>query len=73
MGVDIARLSTYSLVLMGELTRANTGLLIAATLSAFSGVIVGNWRLAAVRMPAIQKLVTVLIVLVAIALIIGVL
>jgi hypothetical protein len=69
--VDITRLSIYSSHFTAKHTLANWPLLLAATLSAFLGVFIGGRLVKKVTMRAIQRLVAVMLFLLALALLAG--
>ena len=69
--VDITRLAVYGLNIMLLMTQVNTGLLAAATVAAFAGVLVGTVGLKKVTIGFIQNLVAVTLYLLGILLIAG--
>ena len=71
--VDLSRLGVYARGLDATGHGLDYGLLAAAVLAAFAGALLGNRFLAKATMPGIQRLVAVLLVLVAVGLITGVL
>ena len=71
--IDLTRLGVYATSLGGVADGLDYGLLAAAVASAFLGAALGNAYLAKVTMPGIQRLVAVLLVLVAVGLVTGVL
>lgn len=71
--IDVTRLGVYSSLWMKEGARFDYGLLAAAALSAFAGAMLGNRWLKKTTMEGVQRLVAILLVVVAIGLIVGVL
>ena len=71
--VDLSRLGVYARGLDATGHGLDYGLLAAAVLAAFAGALLGNRFLAKATMPGIQRLVAVLLVLVAVGLVTGVL
>ncbi|MGE0640121.1 MAG: sulfite exporter TauE/SafE family protein [Thermoanaerobaculia bacterium] len=71
--VDLARLALYSGTLARESARFDDRLLAVAVLAAFAGAVLGNRHLKKLTMPGIQRLVAVLLAVVASGLIAGVL
>ena len=71
--VDLSRLGVYAGGLDAAGHGLDYGLLAAAVLAAFAGALLGNRFLAKATMPGIQRLVAVLLVLVAVGLITGML
>jgi len=71
--IDVSRLGVYGNMWRTEGVRFEYGLLIAAVLAAFAGAMLGNRWLKKTTMEGVQKLVAVLLVVVAAGLISGVL
>lgn len=71
--IDISRLVIYSATLSQEFTRFNYSLLAAAVLAAFLGTVLGNNYLEKVTMPDVQRIVAIMLFLVALGLIVGLL
>jgi uncharacterized membrane protein YfcA len=71
--IDISRLAIYSTSLARESTRFNYGLLAAAVLTAFVGAALGNNYLKKMTMPGIQRVVAVMLFVVAMGLVSGLL
>lgn len=71
--IDFARLAIYSTALIRESAHFNLGLLTAAVLAAFAGAALGNYYLKKMTMPGIQRLVAVMLFVVALGLVTGVL
>ena len=71
--IDFSRLAIYSTALARESARFDYGLLAAAVLAAFSGAALGNSYLKKVTMPGIQRIVAVMLFLVALGLVSGLL
>lgn len=69
--VDFSRLSVYFRQYLSSGIHENTPLLIVATLAAFVGAFSGNRLLKKITLPFIQKMVTFMIVLLAVALGLG--
>jgi hypothetical protein len=69
--VDLTRLSVYSTHFTAAHTLGNWPLLLAATLSAFTGVFIGGRLVKKVTMRAIQRLVAAMLFLLALALMAG--
>jgi uncharacterized membrane protein YfcA len=70
--VDLARLTVYGLNMGLLLAHANAGLLIAATVAAFAGVLAGQIGLKKVTIGFIQKLVAVMLYALGLLLIAGI-
>ena len=70
--IDVTRLSVYAEHISSAGLGENAALLIAATLSAFTGAFVGNRLVKKVTMAGIQRTVSVLLILIAVALALGV-
>ena len=68
--VDFSRLGVYASSLRGA-HGLNYGLLAAAVVAAFTGAVIGNYQLKKLTMPVIQRLVAVMLILVAAGLISG--
>ncbi len=71
--IDFSRLAIYSTVLARDSVRFDYNVLAAAVLAAFAGAALGNNYLKKMTMPGIQRLVAVMLFIVAIALISGLL
>lgn len=71
--VDIARLGVYSRIFMEQREQLEFPLLAAAAFAAFVGAVSGNALLRKITMKAIQRIVAIMLVVVALALIAGVL
>ena len=71
--IDFARLAIYSMSLAQERAHFNYGLLAAAVLAAFLGAALGNSYLKKITMPGIQRIVAVMLFVVASGLITGLL
>ena len=71
--IDFSRLAIYSATLTRESRHLDYGLLATAVLSAFAGAVLGNNYLKKMTMPGIQRLVAVMLLLVAFGLISGLL
>lgn len=71
--IDFSRLVIYSTALVRESAHFNYGLLAAAILSAFAGAAFGNNYLKKMTMPGIQRIVAVMLFIVALGLISGLL
>jgi uncharacterized membrane protein YfcA len=71
--IDSARLAIYLTSLGGERVALDYGVLGAAVLAAFAGAVLGNRYLHKVTMPAVQKIVAVMLVVVAQGLLTGLL
>lgn len=71
--IDFSRLAIYSTTLGRESTHFNYGLLTAAVLAAFAGAALGNHYLKKMTMPGIQRIVAVMLFVVASGLVSGLL
>lgn len=71
--IDFSRLVIYSTALAGESANFNYGLLAAAVLAAFTGAALGNSYLRKMTMPGIQRIVAVMLFVVALGLVSGLL
>lgn len=71
--IDFSRLAIYSASLVRESEHFNYSLLVAAILAAFAGAALGNRYLKKMTMPAIQRIVAVMLFAVALGLISGLL
>lgn len=71
--IDSSRLAIYSTVLARESAHFNYGLLAAAVLAAFAGAVLGNNYLKKMTMPGIQRIVAVMLIVVALGLVSGLL
>ncbi len=71
--IDISRLAIYCTSLARENARFNYGLLAAAVLAAFVGAAMGNHYLKKMTMPGIQRIVAVMLFLIALGLVSGLL
>jgi uncharacterized membrane protein YfcA len=71
--IDFARLTIYSTTLARESAHFNYGLLAAAVLAAFVGAVLGNNYLKKMTMPGIQRIVAVMLFMVALGLMSGLL
>ena len=71
--IDITRLAIYAPALAREAAHFDVGLLATAVVAAFAGAALGNHYLRKLTLPAIQRLVAVLLALVAIGLVSGLL
>lgn len=71
--IDISRLVIYSSTLSRESTKFNYGLLAAAVLAAFLGAVLGNNYLKKMTMPGVQRVVAVMLFVVALGLVSGLL
>lgn len=71
--IDLSRLTIYSASLAQESTRFNYSLLVAAVLAAFLGAALGNSYLKKMTMPGIQRIVAVMLFVIALGLITGLL
>jgi len=71
--IDFSRLAIYSRSLISGNTHFNYGLLVAAVFAAFAGTMLGNNYLRKMTMPGIQRLVAVMLFVVAIGLVSGLL
>jgi uncharacterized membrane protein YfcA len=71
--IDISRLVIYSSTLSRESTQFNYGLLAAAVLAAFLGAVLGNNYLKKMTMPGVQRVVAVMLFVVALGLVSGLL
>ena len=71
--IDFARLTIYSTTLAWESAHFNYGLLAAAVLAAFVGAALGNNYLKKMTMPGIQRIVAVMLFVVALGLMSGLL
>jgi uncharacterized membrane protein YfcA len=71
--IDVSRLAIYATSLATEGARFDHGLLAAAVLAAFAGAVLGNHHLKKMTMPGIQRIVAVMLVVVAVGLISGLL
>lgn len=69
--IDLSRLGVYASSLSKEAPHLDYGLLAAAVLAAFIGAILGNRYLKKLTMPAVQRMVAMLLVAVAVGLILG--
>ena len=71
--IDVSRLAIYSASLFRESAHFNYSLLISAVLAAFAGAALGNRYLKKMTMPGIQRIVAVMLFIVALGLISGLL
>jgi uncharacterized protein len=71
--IDFSRLAVYYTALVRESARFNYGLLAAAVLAAFAGAALGNSYLKKMTMPGIQRIVAVMLFVVALGLVSGLL
>ena len=71
--VDVSRLALYSRSMFTGGVAFDYALVTAAVLSAFAGALLGNWYLKKITMRGVQRIVTVLLVLVALGLAAGLL
>lgn len=71
--IDITRLSVYSSRFLGADLQNNLVLVIVATLSAFAGAFIGNKLLKKITLTLVQKIVAVLLILIALGMATGVL
>lgn len=71
--IDVSRLAIYSASLARESEGFDYGLLAAAVLAAFLGAALGNTYLKKVTMPGIQKMVAIMLFVVALGLVMGIL
>jgi uncharacterized membrane protein YfcA len=71
--VDVSRLTLYSRSMFTGGVEFDYALVTAAVLSAFAGALLGNWYLKKMTMHSIQWIVTVMLVLVALSLAVGLL
>jgi uncharacterized membrane protein YfcA len=71
--IDLTRLGVYASVLASTSQDLNYALLMVAVLAAFLGALLGNHYLGKVTMRAIQRVVAVLLLMVAVGLVPGVL
>lgn len=71
--IDFSRLAVYSTSVAGEGARLDYGLLGAAVLAAFLGAALGNHYLSKMTMPGIQRIVAVMLFVVALGLVSGLL
>jgi len=71
--IDISRLGVYTQTFLAETTPLDHGVLVAAVLSAFAGAVLGNRYLKKMTMKFMQRIVAVMLVGVALALISGLL
>jgi len=71
--IDFARLAIYSAALTRESAHFDYGLLAAAILAAFAGAVMGNNYLKKMTMPGIQRIVAVMLFVVALGLVSGLL
>lgn len=71
--IDFARLIVYSSSLSPDAVRLDYGLLAAAVLAAFAGAALGNHYLGKMTMPGIQRIVAVMLFVVALGLVAGIL
>lgn len=70
---DVARLAVYSATLAREFTRFDHSVLAAVVLAAFSGTVLGNHYLKKMTMPGVQRIVAIMLFLIALGLIAGLL
>ncbi len=70
--VDFSRLGVYYTHFSGAILRENLTLILAATLSAFAGAYLGNALLKKVTMQGVQTIVTVMLMVLAVALGVGI-
>jgi uncharacterized membrane protein YfcA len=71
--IDVSRLSIYAQILLRHRAELDYGILAAAVFCAFAGATFGSYLLSKTTMAAIQKLVAVLLLLVALGLMAGML
>jgi GrpB-like predicted nucleotidyltransferase (UPF0157 family)/uncharacterized membrane protein YfcA len=71
--IDIARLSVYSTTMSHDSMDFDYGVLAAAVLAAFAGAALGNRYLKKVTMPAVQRIVAAMLLVVALGLMSGLL
>lgn len=71
--IDISRLGVYAKGMMGHHAELNYALLLAAVLSAFLGAVIGNRFLRKLTLRALHRIVGIMLILVALALIAGLL
>lgn len=71
--IDVTRLGVYARSLSGVRAQLDWALLAAAVAAAFAGALLGNRYLRKVTMAAIQRLVAVLLIVVAVLLMVGIL
>lgn len=71
--IDITRLAVYSTSLAGESAGFDYGVLVAAVLAAFAGAVLGNNHLKKMTMPGIQRVVALMLFVVASGLVSGLL
>jgi hypothetical protein len=71
--IDFSRLVIYSSVLARESAHFNYGLLAAAVLAAFLGAVLGNNYLKKMTMPGVQRVVAVMLFVIALGLVSGLL
>lgn len=71
--IDFSRLAIYSTSLTHESSRFDLGLLSAAVLAAFLGAVLGNNYLRKMTMPGIQRIVAVMLFVIALGLVSGLL
>lgn len=71
--VDLSRLAVYARSVIAERAGIDAGLLAAAVAAAFLGALLGNRLLRRVTLPALQRFVGIMLLLVAVALIGGIL
>jgi len=69
--IDICRLGVYSTAIAAAAPRLDFGLLVAALASAFAGAALGNRYLKKLTMPGIQRIVAIMLFLVALGLSVG--
>lgn len=71
--IDISRLAIYSATLAQEFSRFDYSFLAAAVLAAFLGTVMGNSYLKKITMPAMQRIVAIMLFVVALGLAAGLL
>ncbi len=71
--IDVSRLGVYATSVIAQRATLDLGLLAVAIVAAFAGAVLGNRHLHKVTMPGVQKLVALLLVLIAFGLIAGIL
>ncbi len=71
--IDVSRLSIYSASLASESARIDYGLLTAAVLAAFLGAVLGSNYLKRMTLPGVQRIVAVMLFVIALGLVLGLL